>query len=78
MWCRRGSYSSSQCDKQNLSMGTNFILQDTFWLKGGLRVYLDLYVADFQKSISKYFFILVLFSPKHSLLEAFSFFLNPL
>ena len=43
-----------------------------FWLNIDLRVLLNLYVLDFPKSTSKYFFyILVLVSPKHPLLEAF-------
>ena len=39
-------------------MGTDFFLQvkcTIFWLNIGLRVYLDLYVPDFPKSTSKYF-----------------------
>ena len=62
-------------------MGTEFVPQGKctiFWLNRGLRVYLDLYVSDFPKSISKYFlypstfYILVLFFiPKHPIVEAF-------
>ena len=58
-------------------MGTDFVLQvkhTIFWLNIGLKIYLDLYVRDFLKSTSKYFFffyILVLFRPKHPILEVF-------
>ena len=57
-------------------MGTDFVFQVKsimFWLNKGLRVYLDLYVPDLSKSTSKYYFfyILVLFSLKHPLLEVF-------
>ena len=41
-------------------MGTDFVLQVKciiFWLNIGLRVYLDLFVADCQKSTCKYFFL---------------------
>ena len=56
-------------------MYTDFVLQvkrTIFWLNIGLIVYLYFYVPDFPKSTTKYFFsILVLFSPKHPLLEVF-------
>ena len=57
-------------------MDTDFVLRVKciiFWLNTGLKVNFDLYVPDFPKSTSKYFFfyILVLFSPEHPILEAF-------
>ena len=41
-------------------MGTDFVFQmkcTIFWLTIGLRVYLGLYVPDFPKNTSKYFFL---------------------
>ena len=55
-------------------MGTDFVLQvkgTKFWLNRGLRVYLDLYVSDFQKVPLSTFYILIVFSPKHPILEVF-------
>ena len=64
-------------------MGTDFVLQvkcSIFWPNRGLRVYLDIYVLDFQKSRFKYlsiFYILVLFSSKHPILQAFCVEIHP-
>ena len=56
-------------------MVTDFVLQENctrFLLNRGLRVYLDLYLLDFPKKfLNHFFYILVTFSPKHPILEAF-------
>ena len=55
-------------------MYTDFVLEGKwtiFWLKRGLRVYLDLYVPDCPKRTSKYFYSLVLFSQKPPYFEGF-------
>ena len=55
-------------------MGTEFVPQGKytiFWLNRGLRVYLDLYVSVFQKVSLSNLYILVLFIPKHPIVEEF-------
>ena len=55
-------------------MGTEFVLQvkcSIFWPNRGLWVYLDTYVPDFQKVPPSTFYILVLFSQKRPIMEAF-------
>ena len=55
-------------------MGTDFVLQEKWTIflpKRCLRVYLELYVLVCPKCTSKYFYMLVLFIPKHPIVDAF-------
>ena len=54
-------------------MCTDFVIQvkyTIFWLNRGLRLYLDWYVRDVQRKVPQgTFYILILFSQKHHILE---------
>ena len=58
LWFTKGELLYSSVGIVKLIHGTDFVPQGKctiFWLNRGLRVYLDFYVSDFPKSISKYF-----------------------